>query len=414
MFAVGNRGVHIDSLFSSIRRLFKRGRLFLQTSAGLRIEYGTVLLFLLVASMRVDAQEIWIPASAASGRDTLGFDCDNRIYQAREMYNRGKLSEVLVHLTPCANNTDLILRQRRALYRLLAESHLFLRAYPEASEYARRLAEIDPKLQVYGISRLPTAGRKDLRTAIQSSRYVDAPDLLLLVGNIRYRALGLEVFGGLSKEFFSVKEIRTAPGVTEITDQEWSRARRNAFGVGLKYDPYHFPLSVSLRLNLANVSFTFQSHQVIDGAQLVLTYVEKQNWLAPELWFGYQFAPKTFPIKNMDFSLRAGAGADILTGSILEDATLARMQEIEWYGGQERDIHDLIEQKIYPVALAAFALDYRFGRQSVFAELQYRHPFLDKYIYDLPLASYASSVRSVHGIGLQVGVRWVFYRAFYK
>lgn len=373
-----------------------------------------VLLVSVVYSISGDAQEISIPPSETELVVGKEIDCDNLIYAAREMYNRGELDAILEQLTPCADEKDLILRQRRSLYRLLAESHLFLREYASASEYARLLVEIDPKLQVYGISRLPTKGRKDLRTAIQSSRYVDSPDLLLLVGNIRYRAIGFEVFGGFTKEFISVKETRLAPGVSEVTNQEWSGARRSAFGLGMKYDPYPFPFSVSLKLSLASSSSSFSANQISGGEQSTLTYMEKQKWLSPELWLGYQFAPRTFPVKTVDFTFRAGFGLDILTGATLEDATLAQGTEISWYGGQERDIKDLIDQKIYPVIAGAFAIDYRFGRQSVFGELQYRRSFMDKYVYDLPAAPYASSVRNVHGVGVQVGIRYVFYKAFYK
>lgn len=375
------------------------------------ILYVVLLLQFCTVHRHLDAQEISIPVSSQALISEI--NCEDLIYTAREMYNGGELQEIIRILEPCTFEEDLILRQRRALYRILAESHLYLREYPAASEYARQLVEIDPKLQVYGLSRMHTAHNK-LRIAMQSSQYVDAPDLLLLVSNIRYRSLGLEVFGGLSADIWNVKEERRAAGVTEITRQNWMGARQTRIGLGLKYDQYRFPLSISLRLSKGDVAFMYTEDQEIDGTQASLSFTEKQQWLSPELWFGYQFAPKTFPIKSVDISLRGGMGFDILTGSVLEGALLDRVEGTDWYGGQERNNFDLISQKIYPAALGAIALDYRIGRPCIFFELQYRHPFIDKYVYDVPLAPYASSVRSVNSIGLQVGVRFVLYKAFYK
>jgi hypothetical protein len=376
-----------------------------------RIGLVTLLYGLSLTGIGVLAQDISIPASTPFTASDP--DCDNLIYAAREMYSRGELPEMIQQLEPCITNEDLVLRQRRALYRMLAEAHLYVREYPQASEYARKLVEIDPKLQVYGISRLHTR-RKGLRTAIQSSQYVDAPDLLLLVGKIRYRAWGLEVFGDAGPELLSVKSARFASGVTEVSDQSWSGAQHASVGLGFKYDPYRFPLTLTLRFRRSDVSFTYSERQVIESTPATFSFVEKQGWLSPELWFGYQFATKTFPVKNFDIALRAGMGFDILTKSVLEGALLDRVEGADWYGGQERDITDMISQKIFPAALGGIAIDYRIGRQSVFAELQYRHPFADDYLFDIPVAPYASDVRSVHRVGLQVGVRFVFYKAFFK
>lgn len=339
-------------------------------------------------------------------------DCDNLVYAAREMFNRGELPGVLDMLKPCLDNTHLNLRQRRGLYRLVAETHLYLRDYPSAAQYARLLAESDPKLDVFGFSGLGSS-RNKLRAAIQS-RYVDAPDLLLLISNIRYRAIGAEVFGGIATEMLHVKEERRANGVSDVFDEKWSEARRMTFGAGIKYDPYRFPLTLSFRASKSEVAFVYRDAQEIDGVDATMTYEEKQDWVSPELWFGYQFAARTFPVKSVDISLRAGIGADILTSSMLEGALLDREDGNDWYGGQQRDITNLISQKIYPVVLGAVAIDYRIGMPSVFLEFQYRHPIMDKYVYEIPAAPYASSVRGVQSIGVQAGVRYVFYKAFYK
>lgn len=340
-------------------------------------------------------------------------DCDNMIYAAREMYNHGELHEIIQLLEPCIGSEDLRIEQKRKLYRLLAETHLFLRDYENASTYARDLSEIDPKLLVFGPSRLYDT-RNKLVPAIQSSQYVDAPDLMMLIRNIRYRAIGIEVFGGMSAELLNVKEERRGNGVTDVFDEEWSEARRTAFGTGIKYDPYIFPLTMSFRVSKSDVTFNYRDAQQVDGVGATMAYQEKQDWISPEFWFGYQFATRTFPVKSIDISLRAGIAADILIGTVLEGALLDRDDGVDWYGGQERDITSLIPNKIYPALLGAVAIDYRVGTPSIFLELHYRHPLMNKYVYDISEAPYASSVRSVQSIGLQAGVRYVFYRAFYK
>lgn len=370
-----------------------------------------LLLWSCVCLGNLHAQEISIPSSSEHIFSEV--NCDDIIFTGRELYNKGELAEIITLLEPCTHAEDLATRQRRSLYRLLAESHLYLREYPAASEYARQLAEIDPKLQVYGLSRMRTSHNK-LRTAIQSSKYVDAPDLLLLVGKIRYRAIGIELFGGYAIDIYSVKEQRYAPGVSQVDNIDWEGANRANVGIGVKYDPYRFPLSISMRLSRYVASFSYSERQVMDGRYAELTLYEKQQWITPEVWLGYQFAAKTFPIKTLDVSIRAGLGMEILTGSALQPAFLRREEGADWYSGDHSEIYNEISQKTYLSALAALTTEYRFGRQSVFAEVQYRRPFIDKYIYDIELAPYSSDVRSVYNIGLQIGVRYVFYKAFFK
>lgn len=374
--------------------------------------YYLVFLGLVALNVRVNAQEISTPATA--GELALLSDCDRLIFQAREDYNRGELESIMEILQPCAEEDDLALSQRRMLYRLLAESHLYTRNYLAASEYARLLTEIDPRLQVYGVSRLATKGKKNLRATIQSSQYVDAPDLLLLIGNLRYHAFSVELFGGGGIDLYGISTDRNASGVTREGEGEWSKAQRWSFGAGAKYESYRFPFSVALRIAKQSVSFAYNENQMINGVGATLSLNESQDWISPELWLGYQFAPKTFPVKMMDFSLNAGYGADILTASSLKASNLGREDGSSWYSGDDRSLQNEIAQKVYFSIFGSIGLEYRLNRFTTFAELQYRHPFIKEYIYDIEAAPYASDVRKVNHVGLRIGVRAVMYSAFYK
>lgn len=346
---------------------------------------------------------------------TGGDPCDRRVYEARELYDRGELNEMLALLSPCLNDNDLLLPQKRLLYRLLAEGHLYMRNYSKASEYAKALAEIDPQLKVFGVRRSHSDESRDLRTVIRTAQEFDAPDLLLLVGNIRYDALSIELSGGPATQFFDVTRERNHPQVTDVTIRDWSSVRGVQFGGGVEYQPYRLPFAIALGMRYRGIRSDYVEGRVLsDGNNAVFSATERQQWISPELWLSCHFAPRTFPVRPLDVSVRAGAGAEILMQGVLENAFLEHTGDKDWFGGQELDLDNRLDKKIFPSVMGGLRFDYRVSRQSVFAEIQYRFHMLDNYRYEIAEAFHLSDLINTHEVSLCLGLRYTFYKAFYK
>jgi len=236
-----------------------------------------------------------------------------------------------------------------------------------------------------------------------------------MVGDIRYNAWSAELFAGPTTRIYRLKEERLAEGVESVAERDWLDARGICLGIGVRYDPYRMPFGVALRVRYAGERFNYVEYPVLSsGGTGMFETTERQKWISPEFWLSYQFTPKTFPVKTLDVCLRLGISADILTQDVMEGAFFEHPDQADWFGGQAFDLEPLISQNVYPSVLAAAVLDYRLGRNSIFMELQYRYPFLDEYAYQIQQAFRNADQLQAHQIGVQVGLRHVLYRPFYK
>jgi len=285
-----------------------------------RISGSVLILLLSVCSFNLCAQQV---------------DCSRKFYQAESYYNRGMIDSAITTLTPCLENMEFMKKEPKErkvnIFRLAALSFYVSGQPEEASEYVKKMVELDPDYRnnfvdgdlgefrdaVLNLESTPflTAGIKVganfpmITIEEQYSKWMDPLEGTKIEGKMGYE---FHLFGAYS--FSERISVKIEPGLmisrntyfgSTYESQQYSYDQEFvmfeipiicSFNIlpGKKINPYvEVGIGTRFLLNESTGSpyGDFYATQM-DGAEIVASYVSKMNLLNIQFGGGLTYALK--------------------------------------------------------------------------------------------------------------------------
>ncbi|MFK7810218.1 MAG: hypothetical protein AB8F74_20615 [Saprospiraceae bacterium] len=329
-------------------------------------------------------------------------DCTLKLERARTLFEKGLLEKIPKLLSDCADRKDLSSSTREDIYKLLAETHLFLNEEDIAADYYEKLLKIEPFFEVQPL--------------------IDHPEFVHL--SKRFKTMAPFSFGFKSGLRFtqinSKKQFLNTATVSSLQDTyngEWDILG----GAFVAYRPGGGNLELNMEVLYSSYTYGYEGEMNATNPtdSIRLVFNEDARFFQLPLSAKYLFGSKNlrpYAFAGVSPMFIQKARLESLRATVSENGNFS--QEQNTGVDISKDSNNPLRNRINLSTHIGLGLQYDLKRFYLFADVRYDYMLTNAVDEDNRLSNNDLTDRFFHvdndfgvnGIGISIGFGYSFYR----